>query len=563
MRRGGGLGPRPSSTPEGARCRATCTRWPGGVGDRARGGGVVHDQPVPALLLVGVAGRGGAARRSDQPWGALVPALRVARRRHRRGPGGVPGLFGGGYPGTGACSTCPRSRCPTWSPGITLLGPVTREALLAGLYDGLRLATIVICVGAANSLANPKRLLRSVPPALYEIGTALVVAVTVLPQFAESVRRVRAAQTLRAGETGRVRAAAPVPGAGARGRARAVAGAGRRDGHPRLRPRPAAPHRAERRHHRRADAGRPGRRLRRRVRRPGPDRAAVPGRCRCWWSAWRWRPPGFVSAGRRVAAHPLPARPVALARVRRGRVRGRGRRWSAGGSAATSCRSPTPPLGRCPRSAWSRCSAPSVGVLAAAGRRPPARADAWRCRHDRAARHHASGTTTAPVLADVDLTVDEGELVLVSGPTGVGKSTLLGVVTGLVPRFTGGTLAGDVLLDGAQHRRDAAAGARARDRVRRPGPGRRVRHRHRRGGARLRHGAARPAAGHDAPPGRGDARPARHRRPARPRPAHALGRRAAAGGDRRRCSPCTRGCWCSTSRPPRSTRPPPRRCSPR
>ncbi|WP_028645472.1 ABC transporter ATP-binding protein [Nocardioides sp. URHA0020] len=54
----------------------------------------------------------------------------------------------------------------------------------------------------------------------------------------------------------------------------------------------------------------------------------------------------------------------------------------------------------------------------------------------------------APVLADVDLVVDEGELVLVSGPTGAGKSTLLGVVTGLVPRFSGGTLDGDVLLDG-------------------------------------------------------------------------------------------------------------------
>lgn len=52
------------------------------------------------------------------------------------------------------------------------------------------------------------------------------------------------------------------------------------------------------------------------------------------------------------------------------------------------------------------------------------------------------------VLDGVDLSLEEGELVLVSGRTGVGKSTLLGVVTGLVPRFTGGVLTGDVLLDG-------------------------------------------------------------------------------------------------------------------
>ncbi|WP_246081576.1 ABC transporter ATP-binding protein [Nocardioides litoris] len=53
-----------------------------------------------------------------------------------------------------------------------------------------------------------------------------------------------------------------------------------------------------------------------------------------------------------------------------------------------------------------------------------------------------------PVLDAVDLDVEEGELALVSGPTGVGKSTLLGVVTGLVPRFSGGVLTGSVLLDG-------------------------------------------------------------------------------------------------------------------
>ncbi|MBM9459258.1 energy-coupling factor ABC transporter ATP-binding protein [Nocardioides sp. zg-536] len=56
----------------------------------------------------------------------------------------------------------------------------------------------------------------------------------------------------------------------------------------------------------------------------------------------------------------------------------------------------------------------------------------------------------APVLDRVDLTIDDGELVVLAGPTGVGKSTLLGVVAGLVPAFSGGTLSGDVLLDGVR-----------------------------------------------------------------------------------------------------------------
>ncbi|MFE9051867.1 ABC transporter ATP-binding protein [Streptomyces rubiginosohelvolus] len=53
-----------------------------------------------------------------------------------------------------------------------------------------------------------------------------------------------------------------------------------------------------------------------------------------------------------------------------------------------------------------------------------------------------------PVLRDVNLSVDEGELCLVVGHTGVGKSTLLGAVNGLVPHFTGGTLYGTVTVDG-------------------------------------------------------------------------------------------------------------------
>jgi energy-coupling factor transport system ATP-binding protein len=54
----------------------------------------------------------------------------------------------------------------------------------------------------------------------------------------------------------------------------------------------------------------------------------------------------------------------------------------------------------------------------------------------------------APVLRDVNLQVDEGELCLVVGLTGSGKSTLLAAVNGLVPYFTGGTLAGRVVVDG-------------------------------------------------------------------------------------------------------------------
>jgi energy-coupling factor transport system ATP-binding protein len=58
----------------------------------------------------------------------------------------------------------------------------------------------------------------------------------------------------------------------------------------------------------------------------------------------------------------------------------------------------------------------------------------------------------APTLRDVDLEVPEGELCVVLGRTGAGKSTLLGAVNGLVPHFTGGRLAGRVLVDGRDTR---------------------------------------------------------------------------------------------------------------
>ena len=159
--------------------------------------------PLLLLVLAGTATVVVLQRRSGHPYGrsfrlyavlALVTVLaRVVLRL----------LFGGQEVGT-VLLDLPEVPLPEWAAGVRLLGPVTSEALLAGLYDGLRLGTIILVVGAANSLANPKRVLASVPPALYEIGTVLVVAVTVVPQLADSVRRVRAAQALRGGASGRV-----------------------------------------------------------------------------------------------------------------------------------------------------------------------------------------------------------------------------------------------------------------------------------------------------------------------------------------------------------------------
>jgi len=53
-----------------------------------------------------------------------------------------------------------------------------------------------------------------------------------------------------------------------------------------------------------------------------------------------------------------------------------------------------------------------------------------------------------PALDDVTLAIPEGEFVLVAGPSGGGKSTLLRCLNGLVPHFSGGQVRGSVAVAG-------------------------------------------------------------------------------------------------------------------
>ena len=152
--------------------------------------------PILLALIVAVAGWVVARRRPDTPWansfalfcrlGVIVIAIRVA----------VAMILGGGL-GDHVLFTLPSVQLPSWVAGITLGGPVTAEALLTAFYQGAVIATILACIGAANSLASPARLLASVPEALYEAGVSIVVALSFAPQLVADVSRVRTARRLR------------------------------------------------------------------------------------------------------------------------------------------------------------------------------------------------------------------------------------------------------------------------------------------------------------------------------------------------------------------------------
>ncbi len=85
---------------------------------------------------------------------------------------------------------------------VQFFGPVSLSSLTAATTDGLRLATIVMSVALANSLANPRKLLKSTPAALYEVATAVAVAINMAPQLIESLKRVKRARELRGSSRG-------------------------------------------------------------------------------------------------------------------------------------------------------------------------------------------------------------------------------------------------------------------------------------------------------------------------------------------------------------------------
>ena len=152
--------------------------------------------PLLLLLIIAVAGYVVAARRPAAAWGAsfgaflrigvFVIVLRVTFAVLIGLPVGTHLLF-----------TLPSVGLPGWAQGIRLGGPVTLEQIVFAAMDGLRLAAMFACLGAANSLASPSRLLKALPTALYEAGVAVVVALTFAPLLVSDVARVRTARRLR------------------------------------------------------------------------------------------------------------------------------------------------------------------------------------------------------------------------------------------------------------------------------------------------------------------------------------------------------------------------------
>jgi len=159
-------------------------------------GVVALNSAAIALAIVGAVALFVFIRRDGSPWnksfalslriGATILAIRTV----------VGVLIGVPIPGR-TLFTIPILHLPSWMPGIRIGGAVTLERLSSSLHEGVIIATIIALFGAATSLTSPHRLLRVTPSFIYEIGITLVIATSLFPQMASSIRRIRTAQKLR------------------------------------------------------------------------------------------------------------------------------------------------------------------------------------------------------------------------------------------------------------------------------------------------------------------------------------------------------------------------------
>jgi energy-coupling factor transport system permease protein len=166
---------------------------------------VSNPNPFLLLLIGGVACFVVASCRGNAPWsrslafflrlGVVVIVVRVA----------IEILFGErGVPGH-VLFTLPHVPLPSWAVAVSIGGPVTLESIITAFVAGLQIAVILVCFGAANSLASPYRLLRCLPAVLYEAGVAVTVALSFTPELVESISAVRQARRLRGIPTSGVR----------------------------------------------------------------------------------------------------------------------------------------------------------------------------------------------------------------------------------------------------------------------------------------------------------------------------------------------------------------------
>ncbi|MCV2394640.1 energy-coupling factor transporter transmembrane protein EcfT [Actinotalea sp. M2MS4P-6] len=173
-----------------------------------------------ALGIVVLAGRTGSATVLTLLALTALAVLLLARRRGGPAPGAYLTLALAvvvvrlvfhvlvGVPGGGTVIVDLPTLEVSWAPGLSLLGPITTGGLLSAVIGGLRLAVMVLAIGAAATAAPPTRLLPLLPPALHHLATAVVIAVAVAPSLSAAAGATRRARRLRGLPTRGVRAVA-------------------------------------------------------------------------------------------------------------------------------------------------------------------------------------------------------------------------------------------------------------------------------------------------------------------------------------------------------------------